>query len=118
MRIGGVGADGHLVDHLLRRVGDHGEYLRCLCVRGPGAIAPNELRGRLIAMYTLVGGIVGLFIGPAVLGLISDLVFGAARLDLSLATAFALNTAIGATILLVGRKRYIAAVHEAKANGV
>ncbi|GIL38991.1 MFS transporter [Roseiterribacter gracilis] len=85
---------------------------------GLAQIAPNELRGRLIAFYTLVGGLVGLFIGPTVLGLISDLVFGAARLDLSLATAFGLNTLIGVTILLVGRKRYIAAVIEARANGV
>ncbi|MDB5365074.1 MAG: transporter [Rhodospirillales bacterium] len=85
---------------------------------GLAQIAPNELRGRLIALYTLTGGIVGLFIGPAVLGILSDRVFGAARLDLSLATAFALNTMIGAAILLAGRKRYITAVAEAKANGV
>lgn len=85
---------------------------------GLAQIAPNELRGRLIAFYTLVGGLVGLFIGPAMLGLISDLVYGAARLDLSMATAIGLNTVIGAAILLAGRKRYIAAVRDAKANGV
>jgi MFS family permease len=77
---------------------------------GLAQIAPNELRGRLIALYTMVGGIVGLFIGPAVLGKLSDLVYGPARLDLSLATAFALNTLIGAAILVAGRKRYVEAV--------
>lgn len=81
---------------------------------GLAQIAPSELRGRLIALYTLVGGLVGLFLGPLVLGILSDHVFGTARLDLSLAAAFALNTVVGAVILLSGRRRYIAAVLEAK----
>jgi MFS family permease len=37
--------------------------------------APGEFRGRILAMYTIVNGTIGVFAGPTVVGLLTDTVF-------------------------------------------
>jgi MFS family permease len=69
-------------------------------------LAPNELRGRLTAIYTLTIGVVALNLGPLMVGLFSDHVFGANRLDLSFATTVGLDSLLAALILLAGRGPY------------
>ncbi|MDB5365075.1 MAG: transporter [Rhodospirillales bacterium] len=69
-------------------------------------LAPNELRGRLTALYTLMIGIVSLNLGPLMVGLFSDYVFGANRLDLSFAATVGLDSLLAALILLAGRGPY------------
>lgn len=51
-------------------------------------IAPSELRGQLVALYMLSLGLLGLSLGPIVVGFLTDYVFGNPKLlNYSLATA-------------------------------
>jgi MFS family permease len=69
-------------------------------------LAPGALRGRLTALYTLIVGIVAVNLGPMLVGLFSDFLFGAARLDLAFGLAVMLTCALGTVILLAGRGAY------------
>lgn len=69
-------------------------------------LAPGELRGRLTALYTLVIGILSVNLGPMLVGLFSDHVFGATRLDLAFGLTTVLTCAAGAVILFAGRGPY------------
>ncbi|GIL38990.1 MFS transporter [Roseiterribacter gracilis] len=69
-------------------------------------LAPNELRGRLTGLYTLMIGLVSLNLGPVSVGLFSDYVFGEQRLNLSFAATVALDSLLASVILLAGRGPY------------
>jgi MFS family permease len=75
-------------------------------------LAPNELRGRLTALYTLMIGIVSLNLGPVSVGLFSDYVFGEQHLNLSFAATVALDSLLAFFILLAGRGPYRRSVGE------
>lgn len=68
------------------------------------AVAPNQLRGQLVALYYFVANILGVASGPTVVALLTDYVYrDEMAVGLSLATASAVITPIVVTILALGR---------------
>ncbi len=76
---------------------------------GLNQITPNALRGQIVALYTLITGIVAVGFGPTSVGLLSDRVFGPDRVDLSLASVLAACSVVGAACLLAGRAAFMRA---------
>jgi MFS family permease len=64
-------------------------------------LAPATMRGRAMALYLLVVTVLGMGLGPLVIGLLSDHVF--ASLSASLATVSTAALAAASAILLAGR---------------
>jgi MFS family permease len=68
------------------------------------AVAPNQLRGQLVAMFSFVANILGVASGPTVIALLTDHVYRDEHaVGLSLATASLVITPITVTILGLGR---------------
>ena len=68
------------------------------------AVAPNQLRGQLVALFTLVANILGVAAGPTVIELLTDYVYrNEHAVGFALATASLLITPIVVTILGFGR---------------
>ena len=71
---------------------------------GINNITPNELRGQVTSLYTLLTGLVSMTVGTAAVGMFSDHVFHyPGGLRVSLAAVFAIAGALSAVVLLVGR---------------
>jgi len=82
---------------------------------GLNQITPNQFRGQITAIYTLFTGLVGVTIGPLMVGLLSDHVFpGPKGLQPSLATMYAVGGIGGVLLLLAARKSYSDAVIRAR----
>lgn len=64
-------------------------------------LTPAAMRGRAMAIYLLVVTLLGMGLGPLVIGLLSDQVFG--TLPASLATTSAVSLGLAASILWAGR---------------
>lgn len=77
-------------------------------------ITPNQMRGQVIAMYVLCTTIVGYGMGPFLLGLFTDQLFGGdvMKLHLSLILLALITTPIGIATFLWGRKAFIKAMRE------
>jgi len=85
-------------------------------LNGLNQITPNEMRGQVIAVYTLLTGLVGVTFGPLVVGVLSDHVFtGATGLQPSLAAMYFFGGFLGVALLLLGRRAYGDAVDRARA---
>lgn len=83
---------------------------------GLNQITPNEMRGQVVALYTLLTGLVGVTVGPLIVGLLSDNVFvGDKGLQPSLALMYLCGGLLGAVVLLAGRRAYGQAVVRAGA---
>jgi MFS family permease len=68
------------------------------------AVAPNQLRGQLTAIYYFIANILGVASGPTVVALLTDFVYrDEMAVRLSLATASAIITPIVILILALGR---------------
>ncbi|MDZ4371264.1 MAG: MFS transporter [Phenylobacterium sp.] len=68
------------------------------------AVAPNQLRGQLTAVYYFIANILGVASGPTVVALLTDYVYrDEMAVGLSLATASAIITPIVVVILAFGR---------------
>lgn len=68
-------------------------------------VTPPELRGRVSAVYLLVVGLIGMTVGPAMVGLLTDQVFADPdRIHLSLATTFGILGAIALVAFSLGLK--------------
>ena len=81
-------------------------------------VTPNQLRGQVVAVYTLFLGIVGVGIGALVVGLLSDNVFtGPKGIAPSLASICAVGGVLGIGVLWYGRRGYQAAVLRAREWG-
>lgn len=78
-------------------------------------IVPNELKGRIIALYSIVVNAISLALGPFVGGLISDKVFGGQSLGGSLSLMAAINYPIAALALLLCLRPFRAALDKARA---
>ena len=78
-------------------------------------IVPNELKGRIIALYMLVVNCVSLTLGPLLGGVISDQVFNGQSLGGSLALMAAVNYPLAAICLMLSLRPYRAALEQAKA---
>ena len=73
---------------------------------GLNQITPNALRGQVVALYTLIAGIVSLGFGPTSVGLLTDYVVGRDHVDWALAFVLAVCSILGAIILLASRKAF------------
>jgi MFS family permease len=81
-------------------------------------VTPNQLRGQVVAVYTLFLGLVGVGIGALVVGLLSDYVFtGPKGIAPSLASVCAVGGGLGIAVLWYGRSSYQAAVRRAQTWG-
>ncbi|WP_293903129.1 MFS transporter [Phenylobacterium sp.] len=78
-------------------------------------IVPNELKGRIIALYSLVVNAISLALGPLLGGLISDKVFGGTSLGGSLSLMAAINYPLAAIALLLCLGPFRAALDKARA---
>lgn len=77
-------------------------------------VTPNQLRGQVVAVYTLLTGLVGIAVGSGAVGFLSDYVFNyPTGIAPSLALVCFLGGAIGIAILGLGRTGYLAAVRRA-----
>ena len=83
---------------------------------GLSQIAPNELRGQVTALYTLLTGLVSLTVGGFVVGFLNDRVFTSnGGIGPSMATVFAVFGLLGAIVLSTGRPAFRAAAARATA---
>ncbi len=78
-------------------------------------IVPNELKGRIIALYSLVVNALSLALGPLVGGLVSDKVFGGESLAGSLSLMAAVNYPLAAIALLLCLRPFRTALDKARA---
>jgi MFS family permease len=76
---------------------------------------PGQFRGRILAMYTITNGTIGVFVGPTTVGLLTDTVFGANGIRYAM-TAVVLVVGGFLTVLMsTGRKPYTRAVQAIEA---
>jgi MFS family permease len=77
-------------------------------------VTPNQLRGQVVAVYTLLTGLVGIAVGSGAVGLLSDYVF---NYQTGIAPALALvcltGGLAGIAMLAYGRNSYRVAVQRA-----
>ena len=70
-----------------------------------GAIAPNQMRGQMIALYLVCVNFLSYLFAPLIIGLMNDYVFGREdAIDLSLASLAVLNYSIAAVCLALSLK--------------
>jgi MFS family permease len=82
---------------------------------GLNEITPNEMRGQMTALYGLFSGLIGLTLGPLVVGMLSDDVFPGPRgLQPAMATMYLGGGALAVLLLAAGRRAYAAAVARAR----
>jgi MFS family permease len=85
-------------------------------IAGLNEITPNEMRGQITALYTLFSGLIGLTVGPLVVGMLSDDVFtGPKGLQPAMATMYLVGGALAVLLLLIGRRAFVGAVARARA---
>ena len=71
------------------------------------AATPPRLRGRMVALYLLVGNLIGLGFGPVVVGVLLDhLPGGGAKVGVALAITAAISVVPGAVLLGLALRRY------------
>jgi MFS family permease len=76
-------------------------------ITGLNQITPNELRGQVTALYTLLTGLVSMTLGSFLVGFLSDTVFhGPTGVAASLASVFAGCSVLALLVLALGRKVY------------
>jgi MFS family permease len=81
-------------------------------------VTPNQLRGQVVAVYTLFTGLVGVALGSGAVGLLSDHVFTSPTgIAASLACVCLFGGLFGIVILLHGRRGYEGAVERARSWG-
>ena len=70
-----------------------------------GAIAPNQMRGQMIALYLVCVNFLSYLFAPLIIGLMNDYVFGREdAIDLSLASLAVVNYAVAAVCLALSLK--------------
>ena len=68
------------------------------------AVAPNQLRGQLVSVFSFLANILGVAAGPTMIALLTDYVYrDEMAVGLSLATASLIITPITVSILAFGR---------------
>ncbi len=74
---------------------------------GLNQITPNEMRGRMVAIYTLMVGLVSVGVGTFAVGFLNDRVYGGGQgIGASLATVYAVCGVLGAVVLSLGRRPF------------
>jgi len=78
--------------------------------------SPERLRGRLTAMYALLNGLIGLGVGPAVAGFLTDYLFhDRAMLGPAIVISITAAAVISVAMLALGRKAYLRALDQQEA---
>lgn len=78
-------------------------------------IAPNQMRGQVVAVYFLVANLVGMGFGPTIIALATDFVFqDDGALNKSIALCGAILIPIAAITMLSGLKQVRASIEEAR----
>ena len=81
-------------------------------------MTPNPLRGQVVAVYSVLFALVGIGLGPYLVGMLMDNVFPGVRGVMpSLALVCAFGGLAGIVILFYGRTAYVAAVQRARSWG-
>jgi MFS family permease len=81
-------------------------------------VTPNQLRGQVVAVYTLFTGLVGVAVGSGAVGILNDLVFTSPTgVGPSLASVCFLGGALGIVVLVWGRRGYQGAMARARSWG-
>jgi MFS family permease len=81
-------------------------------------VFPNAMRGQAIALYLLLGGLVGIGLGPMLVALVTDHVFGdPSHLGLSLVVVAVPMTLLGLWMSLSGQKPYARTLAAIRADG-
>lgn len=81
-------------------------------------ITPNQLRGQVVAVYTILFGFAGVAIGSVAVGLLNDYVFTDARgIAPSLALVNAVGGITGIALLIWGREAYLASARRSHGFG-
>ena len=81
------------------------------------AATPPRLRGRMVALYLLVGNLIGLGFGPVVVGVLLDhLPGGGAKVGVALAITAAISVVPGVVLLGLALRRYGATVRAVSAS--
>ena len=76
-------------------------------------IVPNRARAQISAVYVTFTTLVGLGVGPTVIGLMNDLVFGPEHIDKSMALVIGVAAPVMVVMMLLAMKPY-RAFHEAE----
>lgn len=80
------------------------------------AVTPNQMRAQVSALYLFFANLIGMGIGPALVGFFTDFVLGdASQLNLALSLTAAVTLPIAALILALGMRPYRHSVEAAKA---
>jgi len=83
---------------------------------GLNQITPNQLRGQIMAIYTLGTGLISMTVGTLFVGLLADNVFRAPTgVAASLASVYAAFSILALIVLAAGRRAYEAAERESMA---
>ena len=83
---------------------------------GVSHITPNELRGQLTAVYTLLSGLISLSAGAYIVGVLSDRVYNTPTgLRWSLVTVYIVSGGLSVLLVTLGRPAYRAAAQRALA---
>jgi len=81
-------------------------------------VTPNQLRGQIVAVYSLLTALVGIALGPGLVGVLSDHVFTSpGGIAPSLAVINFTGGTIGVATLLLGRRGFELAVARARSWG-
>jgi MFS family permease len=82
-------------------------YCAVSVLTGLNLITPNELRGQVIAIFTMATGLIALSLGPLAVGFLSDQVFGVeGGIGKSLAVMFAVTGGLGVMLLASARRSF------------
>lgn len=70
------------------------------------AVTPVSLRGRIVALYLLIGNLFGMGLGPPAVGLLLDRVLGPGAVGTALALVGAVTVSSGALLLALAARRH------------
>ncbi len=76
---------------------------------------PGQFRGRILAMYTITNGTIGVFVGPTTVGLLTDTVFGAAGIRYAMTAVVLVVGGLLTLLMTTGAKPYSAMVKRLEA---
>jgi MFS family permease len=103
-----------LVFYVVMGLGSNWTYSAALT--GINQITPNEMRGQMVALYTMMVGLVSVGAGVFAVGFLSDAVYGGGKgVASGLATIYAVCGLSATIILLFGRAPFRAAIARAAA---
>ncbi len=79
------------------------------------SVTPNEMRGQITAIYYLVFSVIGVGLGPTVMGFITDVVIGdESKIRYAMALCAGLMTPLAALSAWYGLRTYDGAIRDIK----